>query len=204
MWPRSRRTMKRLILLVCTLSTLTGCVITPKVFTDFNQKQDFSTYKTFSWVSDSPALIAGDYTVSSLTSSRMTQAIRDKLVSMGYTFIEQPEQADFTLIYTIGARDKIKIREYPVHQNYYRKRHSETWGTQYYPYFERTNETVYEQIAVEYVQGEIAIDIFDGKNRQGVWHARASKRLSSTELKTNGENSRIVVDALLAEFPSNL
>lgn len=195
--------MKCLMLSICTLLLVTGCASTPKVYTDFDPRQDFSSYKTFSWVTSSPVLVAGDYSVSALTKSRMTQAIQDKLVSLGYEFVADPQQADFTFLYTIGARDKIQIDEYPVYRSYYRDRYLNRWGGSYYPYFGPFDDVVYEQKARDYVQGEIAIDIFDGKTRQGVWHAMASKRLSSAELKANGENSNLVVDALFAEFPSN-
>lgn len=190
--------MKNRLILPFISAFLISCASTPKVYTDFDPKQDFSEYKTFSWVTNSPALVEGDYSVSALTKSRMTQAIKDKLVAMGYEFIENPKLADFTLIYTIGARDKIRINQYPVHRRYYSGHYSRTWGGYYYRYFD---EVDYGQVADDYVRGEIAIDIFDGKTRQGVWHASLSKRLTSKQLQSNGENAPLVIDALFAEFP---
>ena len=193
--------MRNLAISVCALLLLGACTTTPKVYTDFDPKQDFSSYKTFSWVTESPALVAGNHSISAITKSRMTQAIKDKLISMGYEFTANPEQADFTLLYTIGARDKIRISEYPVHHSFYRDGYLNSWGRYYSPYF-IPMDVVYEQKAYEYVQAEISIDIFDGKTRHGVWHAMASKRLSSEELRGNGEDPNIAVQALFAEFPS--
>jgi hypothetical protein len=57
-------------------------------------------------------LPAGDDVVSVLTESRMTSAIKGELIAKGYTFVKDQADADFSVLYTIGARDRLHISTY--------------------------------------------------------------------------------------------
>ncbi|MDJ0761331.1 MAG: DUF4136 domain-containing protein [Woeseiaceae bacterium] len=179
---------------------LNGCATSPTVFTDHDPEQSFDDYKVFAWVGENPMINTGDRPVSPLNASRLQSAIKSELERKGYTYTEDAEQADFAVSFTVGARDKMDVREREV-LDYYGP--NWRWG---YPYHygmvapivvPRTEVTVRE-----YVEGSLAIDIFDVKRRSPVWHADASKRLNSRDLKENTtEKINEAVAMILSTFP---
>ena len=195
--------MNKLISTLSILILLSGCVSTPKVFTDYDERRDFSGYKTFSWVHDPPMLQAGDYPVSPLAEKRMTNAIKEQLIKKGFTFVEQPQDADFTVVFTMGARDKIEIVRRS--SGYYHHRVYWGWGYYYYPHFVYypfdPGRYAYTEVPRTYTRGSIAIDIFDAKTEEPVWHSKASKRLTTRDLQSNAKNAPDIARRLLACFP---
>lgn len=147
---------------------------------------------------------SGDYDISPLAEQRMTNAIISELEIKGFTFIDNIDNADFTVVYTMGARDKINVDSYS--DKYYRTRVNWGWGAYYYPYFKhypfgRYSVNVYHEIPRAYTEGSIAIDIYDAKTQQPIWHSKASKKLSSKDLNSNASNAFEVAQKLLANFP---
>lgn len=178
---------------------LNGCTVTPQVFSDFDGSQSFTDYQTFAWISDQPMTVAGSRGPSPIVAERLEAAIKDTLQSKGYRFVTEKEQADFVVSFTVGARDQLQIREREV-IDYYGPHWR--WGYDYfgvvYPRgFPRTEVTTRQ-----YVEGSLAIDIFDTERRSPVWHGSASKRLSPAEQQgASAESIREGVAAILAEFP---
>jgi hypothetical protein len=186
------------------LLLLNACVSKPVVFSDFDSRHDFTTDKTVSWVQNPPMLRSGDYPVSSIAEMRMTEAIKNEFITKGYEFVEDTEMSDLSVTYTMGAREKIEIVEYDG--PYYKHYSDWGWGAYYFPYFvhfelDRRNRLYAERLPRSYTDGTIAIDIFDTKTKQPVWHTKASKRLSSKDLNSHLINATNVAKKLLADFP---
>jgi len=191
--------------LILVLLLLNACATKPAVFSDFDARHDFSQDKTISWTQDPPMLRSGNYPISALAEMRMTTAIKNEFIAKGYEFVDSAEIADLGVAYTMGAREKIEIVEYD--SPYYRYYPGWGWGHYYFPYFvhfpfdhgDRYRYT--ERLPRSYTRGTIAIDIFDTKTKQPVWHTKASKRLSSKDLDTNIKNATEIAQKLLADFP---
>jgi hypothetical protein len=186
------------------LLLLNACATKPVVFSDFDERHDFTTVKTISWVQNPPMLRSGDYPVSGIAEVRMTEAIKNEFIVKGYEFIENTENSDLSVTYTMGAREKIEIVEYD--HPYYRRYSDGGWGAYYFPYFihfefDRGNRGYTDRLPRSYTDGTIAIDIFDTKTKQPVWHTKASKRLSSKDLNSHLKNASNVAKKLLADFP---
>lgn len=188
------------------LILLSACATKPTVFSDFDARHDFTQDKTISWIQDPPMLSSGDYPISPLAQMRMTAAIKNEFIVKGYQFVENAEQADLGVTYTMGAREKIEIVEYSG--PYYRYYADWGWGQYYFPYFVhfpfdrgRDRYRYTERLPRSYTRGTIAIDIFNTKTKQPVWHTKASKRLSSKDLDSNMKNATEVAQKLLADFP---
>ena len=152
--------MQRLLLLVVLIvaSGITACATTPSVFTDYDSTQSFNDYQTFAWISDEPMIVSGDRGPSPLVAERLRSAIVSTLQGKGYRFVDEPGSADFVVSFTVGARDRIEIRERDV-IDYYGTHWR--WGYDYfgvvYPRgFPRTEVT-----SRQYAEGSLAIDIFD-------------------------------------------
>jgi hypothetical protein len=91
------------------------------------------------------------------------------------------------LSYTVGARDRIDVQSYPV-----RFRSAWGWG---WTYVGR------EADVSTYREGTLAIDIFDGRTNQPVWHGWATKRITERDVANAAEQIPIAVAAILARFP---
>jgi predicted heme/steroid binding protein len=188
------------MLLCLAVLILPGCASKSKVFSDFDPRHDFSQDRTFTWVQDPPMLRAGDYIVSPLAESRMTAAIKGELIAKGYTFVTDQSEADFSVLYTMGARDKIQIRDRP--NPYYSHRTDWGWGAYYFPYFIYFPfESRYRGDINTYISGTIAVDMFEVKRKQPIWHTTASNHLSNNDLKSNAKNAKEIALSLLQHFP---
>ena len=190
----------RIQLLTILLAALAvGCAASPAVFTDHDSSQDFASYKSFAWISDSPMVVSGDRGPSPLVSERLRAAIVGTLQKKGYRFVDAAGDAEFVVSFTVGARDRIEIREREV-VDYYGPHWR--WGYDYfgvaYPRgFPRTEVT-----SRQYTEGSLAIDVFDSERKSPVWHGSASKRLSRDQLRR--ESAEVIDEAvatILAGFP---
>jgi len=97
------------------------------------------------------------------------------------------EQADFTVAFTVGARDLINVDDYPLG---YRGRRP--WSARYFG----TGADV-----TTYTEGTLAIDIFDNGSRQPVWHGWARKRITGGDIEDPAPTIDAAVRAILAGFP---
>lgn len=178
---------------------VTSCASVPSVFTDFDQSQSFDNYKKFSWISDTPMIVTGDQGPSSFVAARLQSAIKTALVQKGFSFVSERSDADFVVAYTVGARDKLDIREREV-VDFYGPHWR--WGYDYFGDIRPRGYTRTEVTTRQYSEGSLAIDIFDRERKSPVWHGSASKRLSRDELKGESEEStRMAVQTILAGFP---
>ena len=189
-----------LLLAIVVASSVIGCATSPSVFTDYDSSQSFSAYESFTWISDEPMIVSGDRGPNPLVATRLQDSIVSTLQQKGYQLVDTVDEADFVVAFTVGARDRIEIRERTV-VDYYGPHWR--WGYDYfgvaYPSgFPRTEVT-----SRQYAEGSLAIDIFDARRKSPVWHGSASKRLSRSELQgqSTGDNIRAAVEVILAGFP---
>jgi len=136
-------------------------------------------------------VVQSDYTVSPFVGQRIMSEIRTTMEQKGYTFTSNRDAADFAIMFTVGARDKIKVTTEPaiIHSSW-------GWGYQYWG-----TQVINVNRNVPYVEGTLAIDVFDLQKQSPVWHGVGAKRLNSEERK--GSNSGIpeAVKTILASFP---
>ena len=176
---------------------LVACSGKRAVFTDFDPAHSYASYKTFAWANDPPLVVSGIFPVESSIQNRATAAIKAEIEAKGYRFVANSDSADFTIAYTLGARDD--IQRYQVASKVYDNRENWLWGKQYHSYF--FDMTVGEDLREQYTKGVLAIDIFDVELMQPVWHGRASKSLNKAELKGDAENLEDSIRTLLSKFP---
>ncbi len=177
----------------------TGCAVTPAVFVDFDQSQSFQSYRTFAWIGDDPMIVTGDRGPNPFVAARLKGAIKDTIEGKGFQFVASPSDADFVVAYTVGARDKIDVREREV-VDYYGPHWR--WGYDYFGVVRPRGFPRTEVTTRQYAEGSLSIDIFDAKRKSPVWHGSGSKRLTRAELQgQSAESTRGAVQTILAEFP---
>lgn len=194
----------RLLGLLLAVCYLAGCAATPSVFTDFDQSQPFENYQTFTWMSDKPMIVSGDRGPNPIVAKRLQDDIKTTLEEKGFKFVAEKKDANFVVAFTVGARDKLEIRERET-VSYYGSHWR--WGQDYfgvvyprdiYPRGVRRTEVTTRK----YAEGSLSIDIFDVERKSPVWHGSASKRLSRDELQGRSvESTRMAVQTILSGFP---
>lgn len=193
-------TRKTILMTLAGVSALafSGCATTVKSQSD--PAQNFASYKTFTWAQTPPMVSDGEYAIPPMAQKSLTQAIKDTLVSRGYTFTEDAESADFAVMYTVGARDKIEMDSMPA--PYFGTYSQWGWGHNNFPvYIVRGGSLLDREKERTYTKGNLAIDIFDVKSKSPVWHAGGSKRLSQKQFNSPGIGSMGAVEAILVDFP---
>ena len=166
-----------------------GCATTLQAHSDHDRGQNFSAYHTYAWMTDQPMVATPDELtrVSPLNRHRIEQAIENELATKGFQKSTARAAADFVVSYTVGARDRVDVFSYPApYGGPWR------WGG---PYFGHDVDVTM------YREGTLAIDVFDGKNHQPVWHGWASKRISEHDLKHAAEQIPPAVALIMQDFP---
>ncbi len=167
------------------IAGLAGCASPMKVSSDYYREADFSSYRTFSFMPGRALLVATTQPVSPLLEGRLMAAAADVLSTRGYRQVDNPDQADFILSFTLGERDQISVNNYP-------EAYRETW---------RLDGPNPGSVEVRtYTEGTLSIDMFEVKTRQPVWFGRASRSLTQSD-RGNPALVKEVVSAILKQFP---
>jgi hypothetical protein len=172
----------------CALS-LSGCATTLQTHSDHDATQNFSGYRTYAWMADQPMIAPPDEVarVSPLNRRRIEEAIESELAAKGFQKATDRASADFAVSYTVGARDRVDVYSYPApYAGPWR------WG---YPYFGHDVDVTM------YREGTLAIDVFDGKSHQPVWHGWATKRISERDVKHAAQQIPPAVATVMKDFP---
>jgi len=161
-------------LAVATAALLAGCASGFEATYDSDPAQDFSGYKTFSWVSEHPMKVGTTARIPNpMLEHRIMATVESALGTKGFRLIPDVESADFALSFTIGSREEIKVDSYPTMSGGY----------------------------VGHGYPGLALDVFDVAEHRPVWHGVASKRISDSDRKDAGATVKAAVDAILAGFP---
>lgn len=168
--------------------SLAACV-TMQAGSDYYPEADFADYREYVWMDESPILrpASSRVDISPLTVRRIREAIEAELLGSGFEQVTRREDADFAVSFTVGARDRISVDDYP---DYYRG--PWRWRPPYY----------WPNVDVSmYTEGTLAIDVFDNESRQPVWHGWARKRITGADIDDPESTINEAVAAILAEFP---
>lgn len=189
--------LKNIIAAVAFSFILVACSSThnAKVNFDKNEQIDTSNYKTFAWITESKTL-ALPIDLNPVMQVRVEESIEQAFTDKGYKLIDDAEAADFTIAYTVGSRDKVKVDSYPASYH-----GSFGWGRGYYPshrYYGMSAGT--ETRVSSYTEGKLAIDIFDVKTKQPAWHGWAVKRLKNGTQEAPKEVITEIVSQVISQF----
>ena len=172
-------------------ASLVGCASGFDATFDSDPGQDFSAYEKFTWITANPMIRgSGAVSVNPLLEKRIMTALKDQLTAKGFQYVESSDSADFTVAFTVGARDRIRVSSYP--SAYAGRRGAWGWGGGYYG----------TQVdARQYTEGVLAVDVFDVVNKSPVWHGVASKSITESDRANALETIGAAVAAVLAGFP---
>ena len=169
---------------------LTACE-TIRTGSHYDETTNFGAYQTFSWIDENPYIGDGSTVrVSPLAQSKIQRAIQTQLEQLGYSFIEDRDDADFVLAYTVGTRDRIRVDSYPA-------AYHGSWGWHVHGSYYYIHETTVHS----YTEGTLGVDMFDGKSRKPVWHGWAEKTITESDREDPSSVIEAGVAKLFESFP---
>ncbi|MEM6857957.1 MAG: DUF4136 domain-containing protein [Pseudomonadota bacterium] len=199
---------RKTVLALAAALSLGACSTTGSFTSDFDDQQDFTSYKTFAWADESPMSVYGEARIPPTAEPKISRVLKAELESKGFTYVANKENADFAVSFSIGTRSEEKVTQTPTY--FYGNRTNWRWGRGYHPgayplnysgAYAGTQTTV-----SSYTEGALAVDIFDVKRKSPVWHGAGVKTLSKAEQR--GDNAltdpvklREGIAKILTDFP---
>jgi len=170
------------IITLIALTVLTASCVTnsnvAKVYFDKNMDVDTNSYQTFAWLSEEKILTPAE-NFNPVLKFRVDKSIEEAFILKGYILISNPAEADFTITYTVGSRDKVTANNFPLF--------FDPWGRNSF-----FNRSIMTPSIRHYTEGKLAIDVFDVKSQQPTWHGWSVKRLTKADKKSSDYVNEVV------------
>ena len=182
----------RYTLALAGLAALGACTYLP-VTTDSNPNASVASCHTYAFAQEhsaAPGQPGGAYS-NPLNSDRLRAVIAANLASHGVQPVAEHQMADCIVGYAIGSR--VVADEYAGF--------GVGWGWGFNRGFGGFGAVGYDWPPVRN-EGRIAIDLFDARNRQAIWHASVNQNV--TDLTGPNAEVRIneAANAIFAKFPA--
>jgi hypothetical protein len=185
-----KQPISRLAIALLSVTALLFACSTVQVRQDYDQTEDFSQLRTYSWL-PKPQEQTGNLRLDNpLLHDRIVAAIDRNLQAKGYTKVADAKP-DFYVAYHLASQQKLDVRTIDYGTGY------GVWGVAGYGGVGWS-----ETYAVPYEEGTIAIDVIDLARRKLVWRGVGVGRLKESpkpEEVTQRINS--AVDEVLVQFP---
>ncbi len=168
----------QILLVALLLAAFYGCSGI-SVRTDFDEKADFTVYKTYDWIKfreESQSGLMND----PLLRKEIMDAVEEELAAKGYA-PAAGGAPDFFVAFHMGSRKKIDVDHY------------------YYTYGWRGRFGGHDVSVRKYREGTLIIDIVDAAARELVWRGYAMSELHGRE--EAAADARASVAAIIKKFP---
>jgi len=168
----------QILLVSLLLAAFCGCSGI-SVRTDFDEKTDFTVYKTYDWIKfreESQSGLMKD----PLLRKDIMNAVGEELAAKGFA-PASGDAPDFFVAFHMGSRKKIDVDHY------------------YYTYGRRGRLSGHDVSVRKYREGTLIIDIVDAAARELVWRGHATSELHGPEQAA--ADARASVAAIIKKFP---
>lgn len=188
--------MKAALLAACCI-VFAGCQSTPRPVTDHDPDVDFSQFATFSWIDPNPLIrVTGQRPLNPLIQQRLMTAAQAAFSERGLRFVDNPEDADLVMAFTVGSRAGIRVTSYPSSWHRHSPSRRSTSRSFWSGYW--SNSTVRTRT---YTEGQLAIDLLDVQAARPVWHGTVSQRITRQDRGDPGPALETAVKAIAESFP---
>lgn len=189
---------------VCLLlvALTTGCATGPEVRSatapGVNLASDF---QTFSFLPELSTDRAGFHTI---VSRELMSSTRREMEVRGFTFVENPAEAELLINFHTDLADQFRVRNTPTPQHWHgntfwnhRRGFYDPWhGHRHWP----THSTSTVQID-QITEGTLNVDLISATSNRLVWEGVASKRLTQQTLNQLGPALDNAVHEMFRQFP---
>ncbi|MFN7675959.1 DUF4136 domain-containing protein [Flavobacterium sp.] len=162
------------VVLLCSCSAV-------KVYSDYDKKVDFTSYKTFAFYKAGIDKVE----ISDLDKRRILNSIDEVLTTKGLTKSETP---DLLINFFTKEREQVDVNQFNMGWGY-------GWGWGWDPWMWGGNTSVNR-----YVEGTLFIDLIDAKKKELIWQGEGIGVLTKD---TNKKDALIkeFVTKILAQYP---
>lgn len=172
---------KTIQLLSLTLLFVLGACSSVKVDADYDNKVDFSQYKTYAFQKSGIDKVE----ISDLDKKRILRAIDTQMQAKGYAKSETP---DLLVNIFTKERERVDVNQYSAGWGY-------GWGWGWNPYIWGGRNYVSTS-----TEGTLYIDLIDAKKKELIWQGKGSGYLEQSREKKE-ERINEFVSKVLAQFP---
>ncbi len=182
-----------LSLLFTAMLTLGACT-TPHVRHDYDSRANIANYHTYAWEQSGDVAPAGGPAFNNpLNYQRLRAAVNANLTKQGLRSAAEGAAPDCFVTVAIGSRQTLESDDrYPM-------RVGVGWGW-WHPGWMGSMNWATDGIYT-YREGRIAVDMFDAKTREPLWHAEVEKDLSGLTGEKAEAHINAVVAAMFTKFP---
>ena len=171
----------------CLAALLSACATGPSIRSDYDQKADFSRYRTFGYMSPLGTDKAG---YSSLLTERLKDATRGQMEMRGYVY--NTADPDLLINFNGKLQQKTQVTQAPPAIGpYYGYRSGFYGGWPGYGW----GDTVYQ-----YTEGTLNIDLVDARRKQLVWEGVAVGEVRNPEMAASQQS----VEKAVAQCSRNI
>lgn len=176
------------ILGVLAVLVLAGCASGPSIYVNSDPSADFSTYRTYNFLTplgtDRPGY-------SSVLSEFLRLAASRELEARGYQKSDNP---DLLVNFNVQTKDKIKTTTMPSGPSYggyygYRAGYYGVWGG-------------YDTQVTQYTEGTLTVDVIDAGRKQLAWDGTAVGRVREEARQNLQPAVDKVMTQIFEKFPS--
>lgn len=150
------------------VALLAGCATTPVTFVNTDPQANFSSYKTYGFLSPLGTDNSG---YSSVLSQFLRTATAAQMEARGYT---QSASPDLLINFNVQTKDKIQTNTLPSGMGYgggyygFRNNYYGVWGG-------------YQTTVTEYTEGTLTVDVVDSARKQLAWEGTVVNRVTSKD-----------------------
>ena len=182
--------MKKLSLMVLVLLALGATSVTAQdVRYNFAKDANFSNYKTYKWVD-----IKGSDKVNQMAEQQIKAALDEELATKGLTKTDS-DDADLYIGYQAAVGTEKQFNSYSTGWGA-----GPGWGGGWYGGYGGMTTTTGSTSTI--YTGQLALDMYDSKNKNLVWRGVASKTIDPNAKPDKQEkNLKKAVDKLLKNYP---
>lgn len=191
----------RHFLFILTLSMILSGCSSLTLRTDYDEKIDFSSFKTYRWHTENQHNIASLKYLDHILDQRIRAEINAELQQKGYIKVDSGP-VDFWINYSVVVKEKADIRTY---NNYNGMYPGYGYGRPYGYYgggMAMSYSTGSNTEVTYYNQGTLLIDILNPATDQLMWRGAADGRLpKSSDRKKSDKLVKAYVSKILSDFP---
>jgi len=157
-----------------------------KVFADYDSGTRFDTYRTFTWESANPLVVATTGVVDPRLQPSLMKETSAQLSSKGLREVKSKLDADLLVAFTIGSTDSLQENNFPGSV--------QPIGTVGQSYRESSEIR-------EVTTGLLSVDMFNRTNRQRVWTGWAATGLTIDVRLNQQEEVKSIITLIMEQFP---
>lgn len=182
-----------LILLFLLLLTACGSA---KIASDFDKEQDFTSYKTFSFLNWHPD---NSKMIDEVERNRIYKVITEEMEARGYKKVAVSGELAINIIVMIDKKKNYTAMYNMYRPSYYGYSYGYYNGGAYYSNYNYTYSP-YSVTTVDNLYGGIVIDLYDVKKKEQIWQGSATGKVSNDE-KTRSLGGPRAIQSIFEKYP---